>query len=120
MQRVELGEAQPLEDALGRWRAAIERREDSTAAHQLRALVWEPIARVTVPYAYTRQNASAELGWDLARATRLGLSFERERWNRFLIQDLRNPITVVTAGSFRSVGGVISQVTAFSAVMPTS
>lgn len=44
--------------------------------------VWETIARVTVPYAYTKQNASAELGWDLAKATRLGLSFERESWNR--------------------------------------
>lgn len=44
--------------------------------------VWENIARVSVPYAYTKQNASAELGWDLARATRLGLSFERESWNR--------------------------------------
>jgi MtrB/PioB family decaheme-associated outer membrane protein len=44
--------------------------------------VWEGIGRVSVPYAYTRQNAGAELGWDLARATRLGLSFERESWNR--------------------------------------
>jgi len=44
--------------------------------------VWEAIARVTVPYGYTKQNASAELGWDLARATRLGFSFERESWNR--------------------------------------
>jgi MtrB/PioB family decaheme-associated outer membrane protein len=44
--------------------------------------VWENIARVSVPYAYTRQSSSAELGWDLARATRLGLSFERESWNR--------------------------------------
>ena len=44
--------------------------------------VWEAIGRVTVPYAYTRQNASAEVGWDLARATRLGFAFERESWDR--------------------------------------
>ncbi len=44
--------------------------------------VWETVARVTVPYAYTKQNASAELGWDIAHSTRLGLSFERESWNR--------------------------------------
>jgi MtrB/PioB family decaheme-associated outer membrane protein len=44
--------------------------------------VWEAIGRVTVPYSYKRQNAGAELGWDLARATRLALSFERESWDR--------------------------------------
>ncbi len=44
--------------------------------------VWEAIPRVTVPYAYTKQDASAELGWDLARATRLGFSYEHETWNR--------------------------------------
>ena len=35
-----------------------------------------------MPYSYTRQNAGAELGWDLARATRLGLAFDRESWDR--------------------------------------
>ena len=44
--------------------------------------VWEAIGRITVPYSYTRQNASAELGWDLARATRLAFSLERESWSR--------------------------------------
>jgi MtrB/PioB family decaheme-associated outer membrane protein len=44
--------------------------------------VWEAVGRITVPYSYKRQNASAELGWDLARATRLALSFERESWDR--------------------------------------
>jgi MtrB/PioB family decaheme-associated outer membrane protein len=51
--------------------------------------VWEPIGRVTVPYAYTRQNASAEVGWDLARATRLGFAFERESWDR-KFREVRN------------------------------
>jgi MtrB/PioB family decaheme-associated outer membrane protein len=44
--------------------------------------VWEAIGRETVPYSYTRQNAGAELGWSFAKATHLGLSFERESWDR--------------------------------------
>jgi len=44
--------------------------------------VWEAIGRVTVPYAYTRENASAELGWDLAHSTRISLALERESWDR--------------------------------------
>jgi MtrB/PioB family decaheme-associated outer membrane protein len=44
--------------------------------------VWEAIGRVTVPFSYRKQNVGAELGWDLAHATRLGLSFERESWDR--------------------------------------
>jgi MtrB/PioB family decaheme-associated outer membrane protein len=44
--------------------------------------VWEAIGVETVPYSYKRQNAGAELGWSLAHATRLGLSFERESWDR--------------------------------------
>jgi MtrB/PioB family decaheme-associated outer membrane protein len=37
--------------------------------------VWEEIPRITVPYAYTRQDAGAELGWDLARSTRFTLAY---------------------------------------------
>jgi MtrB/PioB family decaheme-associated outer membrane protein len=44
--------------------------------------VWEPIARVTVPYAYTRQNAGAEIGWDLSHDSRLALLYDRESWDR--------------------------------------
>jgi len=51
--------------------------------------VWEAIGRATVPYAYTRENAGAELGWDLARATRLSLGFERESWDR-KFREIRN------------------------------
>ena len=46
--------------------------------------VWEAIGRVTVPYSYTRQNSSVELGWDLAHATRLAFSFARDSWDRKL------------------------------------
>lgn len=61
--------------------------------------VWESIARVTVPYAYTKQNASAELGWDLARATRLGVSFERESWNR-KFREVKNTDEDILKGTF--------------------
>jgi hypothetical protein len=46
--------------------------------------VWEPIGRVAVAYSYNRQNYGAELGWDLARATRLTLRYDRESWDREL------------------------------------
>ncbi|HKI01133.1 MAG TPA: MtrB/PioB family outer membrane beta-barrel protein [Thermoanaerobaculia bacterium] len=44
--------------------------------------VWEPIARITVPYAYSRQNARADLGWNLGRASHLLFGYERESWDR--------------------------------------
>ena len=44
--------------------------------------VWEQVARITVPYSYTRQNASAELGWNVAPSTRLALGYENEGWDR--------------------------------------
>jgi MtrB/PioB family decaheme-associated outer membrane protein len=44
--------------------------------------VWEPIARITVPYAYSRQNARADLGWDLGHASHLLFGYERESWHR--------------------------------------
>lgn len=44
--------------------------------------VWEEIARVAFPYSYTKQNAGAELGWDLSTATRLSLTYDRESWDR--------------------------------------
>lgn len=44
--------------------------------------VWEDIARVTVPYSYTRQDASAELGWDINNRSRLALSYGLQSWDR--------------------------------------
>jgi MtrB/PioB family decaheme-associated outer membrane protein len=46
--------------------------------------VWEEVARITVPFSYTRQDLGAELGWDLARATRLALSYNLQSWDREL------------------------------------
>ena len=33
--------------------------------------VWEEIGRISVPYSYARENASAELGWDISATTNL-------------------------------------------------
>lgn len=46
--------------------------------------VWEEIGRVTAPYAYTRQDLGAELGWDFARSTRLALAYNLQSWDREL------------------------------------
>jgi MtrB/PioB family decaheme-associated outer membrane protein len=44
--------------------------------------VWEDIARVNVPYGYTREDASAELGWDIGKKSRLALSYGLQSWDR--------------------------------------
>ena len=44
--------------------------------------VWEEIGRITVPYAYDRTDLSADLGWNIARGTRLGLVAGLREMNR--------------------------------------
>ena len=44
--------------------------------------VWEPIPRVTVPYAWTRQQGGLEVGWDIVRSTHVAVSWDRETWDR--------------------------------------
>ncbi len=44
--------------------------------------VWEEIPRITVPYAYSVQDLGVELGWDLARASRLSFSYTLQTWDR--------------------------------------
>ncbi len=44
--------------------------------------VWEEVPRITVPYAYTRDEIGAELGWDVGRNTSLNLSYKLESWDR--------------------------------------
>ena len=44
--------------------------------------VWEDIGRISVPYAYTRQDASAELGWNIDPRSRLALSYGVQSWDR--------------------------------------
>lgn len=61
--------------------------------------VWENIARQTVSYGYTKQNAGAELGWEIFRATRLGLSYTRESWDR-KYREIRNSDEDIFKGTF--------------------
>ncbi len=44
--------------------------------------VWEEIARITVPYAYTSQDLGAELGWDFTDNANLSLSYTLKSWDR--------------------------------------
>ncbi len=44
--------------------------------------VWEPIPRITVPYAYDRTDLSADLGWNIGRGTRLGFVAGWREMNR--------------------------------------
>lgn len=44
--------------------------------------VWEEIPRITVPYSYTTESYSAELGWSFGTHSRLGLSYTLESWDR--------------------------------------
>ncbi len=44
--------------------------------------VWEEIPRVTVPYAYTRQDLGFDLDWEVFRDSSLGLAYRRQTWDR--------------------------------------
>lgn len=44
--------------------------------------VWEEIARITVPYSYTKDDVGAELGWNIGHASRLALSYNLQTWDR--------------------------------------
>jgi CHAT domain-containing protein len=46
VRRVELGPAEPIEEALARWREAIEKgRDEGESPARLRKLLWEPVAK---------------------------------------------------------------------------
>ena len=44
--------------------------------------VWEEIGRVTVPFSYTVEDIGADLGWNIGEASRLGLAYNRQSWDR--------------------------------------
>jgi MtrB/PioB family decaheme-associated outer membrane protein len=44
--------------------------------------VWEEIARVTVPYSYSKDDIGAELTWDMNSTSNWSLSFNRQSWSR--------------------------------------
>ena len=43
---------------------------------------WTPDPRITVPYAFTRDDLGAEVEWDLSDRTGFGLSYHRKSWER--------------------------------------
>jgi tetratricopeptide (TPR) repeat protein len=49
VERIDLGPARPIDEAVAQWRAAIVARRPSPAAESLRRLVWEPLARQFLP-----------------------------------------------------------------------
>jgi len=63
--------------------------------------VWEAIGRQPALYGYTKQNAGAELGWEVARATRLGFSYMRESWDRKL-REIKSSDEDIFKGTFDS------------------
>lgn len=44
--------------------------------------VWEDIGRITVPYAYSKQDFGGELAWDINQANRLAFSYKLRSWDR--------------------------------------
>ncbi|HUP22322.1 MAG TPA: MtrB/PioB family decaheme-associated outer membrane protein [Thermoanaerobaculia bacterium] len=44
--------------------------------------VWEEIPRITVPYAFTRDELAASLDWDVAEHTSLGFSYRKRNMDR--------------------------------------
>jgi MtrB/PioB family decaheme-associated outer membrane protein len=44
--------------------------------------VWEEVPRITVPYAYTKQDLGAELAWDVTATTNLALTYNLQSWDR--------------------------------------
>jgi MtrB/PioB family decaheme-associated outer membrane protein len=44
--------------------------------------VWEEIGRITVPFAYTVNGLTGDLGYLIGKDSRLGLSFTRQSWDR--------------------------------------
>ena len=53
VQRVDLGPAQPIDEAVAQWREAIVARQPSAAAETLRRRVWEPLAQHIPPQTTT-------------------------------------------------------------------
>ena len=116
---VDLGPAQPIEDAVTRWRQAIVRGQDSPAAADLRKLVWEPLARHlpkgTATVYLAPDGALSRIPWARCPATGQGrCSWSSTHWrpsrtSPFLLDHLTAPKAGGhdrTAGLMLAVGGV--------------
>jgi CHAT domain-containing protein len=92
VRRIDLGPAEPIDQAIHSWRRAIERGTAGDAAERLRVLVWENIAKHLPPG--TRMLYLAADG-DLARLPWAALPIGRDR---VLLEDFA--LAVVPHGSF--------------------
>jgi CHAT domain-containing protein len=117
IERVELGEAVPIEQALDAWRRAILDRKDSPAANRLRRLVWEPLemhlAAGTQAVYLAPDSALTRLPWAALPGRRPGTVLLEEYTLGFvehgphLLAALRRPTARSDrAGSLLLVGGV--------------
>jgi tetratricopeptide (TPR) repeat protein len=117
VRRLELGPAQPIEEALADWRHAIEQRRDSPAAQTLRRLVWEPIAQHLASDTQTvylvPDGVLARLPWAALPGTRPGTVLLEElqiaivAHGPYLVQQLRKAGGAETAdAAMLMVGGV--------------
>jgi tetratricopeptide (TPR) repeat protein len=117
VRRIELGPAQPIEEALADWRHAIEQGRDSPAAERLRQLVWEPIAQQFAPETQTvylvPDGALVRLPWAALPGREPGTVLLEELQvavaphGPYLVQQLRKAKETQTAdATMLMVGGV--------------
>jgi tetratricopeptide (TPR) repeat protein len=117
IRRVDLGPAQPVEQALEEWRRDIANRHAGLAAEQLRRLVWEPLAdrfeRGTDTVYVSPDGALAGLPWGALPGNTPGSvlledhTFALVPHGPFLLDQLTRPARpAVAASALLAVGGV--------------
>src|SRR5262249_35145987 len=117
VQRVELGPAAPIVQALGDWRQAIAAKKSSAAAEVLRRLVWDKVA-ASIPAGTHTVYLSAEgplarLPWPALPGSKPGTVLLEEYalapvpHGPFLLDRLTNPQRAAAGpGRLLAVGGV--------------
>jgi CHAT domain-containing protein/tetratricopeptide (TPR) repeat protein len=116
VRRVDLGPAQPIDEAVARWRKAIVARRDDPAAEALRRQVWEPLAQHFPPNTATvliaPDGALTAVPWAALPGHRPGtLLLERYALALvphapFLLDRLTAPPPRGAAGAVLALGGV--------------
>jgi CHAT domain-containing protein len=117
IERVELGEAAPIEQAIETWRRAIELRTDSPAANRLRRLLWDPLAEKlaagTEAVYLAPDGALTRLPWAALPGRRPGTALLEDytigivEHGPHLLAALRRPHSPPDhAGTLLAVGGV--------------
>jgi hypothetical protein len=116
---VDLGPAEPIELAVSQWRQAIEQRQESPAAEELRKRVWEPLAgqlpRGTTTVFLAPDGALSAIPWAALPGDRPGTVLLEQYalaaipHAPFLLDRLtapKSPGHTSTAGLLLAVGGV--------------